>query len=357
MNGLIERGYTCDAVYLKGPHDLSCAIRRCDDGTVVCADAARYLDLRAIGRFAARIAAVRPSVIVAANPYALMYAAFARRSAGVRAPLVVTYHSTRPSGAKERLQLLAYRPLFWGADCAVFVSERQRAYCRRRGLLARRSEVIHNGVDVAAFRARAEPSAAAPLRSELGLDDGDYVIGISAWLRPEKNHRQLVDAVARLLRAGIPSRALVIGDGPLRAAVESHARALGISERVIITGAQPDVRPYLALCDVVVLCSVTETFSMAALEAMAMGKAVVHSAVGGAAEMIYPGRNGFLFRAGDTDQLVVGLTALSDRATAERLGAQARTIVEQRFSRQRMLDRYEELLLALSRRQSGGRAT
>jgi len=80
---------------------------------------------------------------------------------------------------------------------------------------------------------------------------------------------------------------------------------------------------------------------------MALGKPVVHSDVGGAAEMIRPGRNGFLFPVGDTAALVERLAALSDRAMCERMGGRAREVVEAQFSERAMVERYEKMLLEL----------
>src|SRR6185503_4454165 len=110
---------------------------------------------------------------------------------------------------------------------------------------------------------------------------------------------------------------------------------------------QQDVRPFVTACDVVALCSLTEAFSLAAIEAMALGRPVVHSDVGGAAEMIEPGRNGYLFPAGDTRVFVDKLAALADRSRREAMGAHARRVAESRFSEKAMVDRYERLLLSL----------
>src|SRR5262249_12325673 len=150
----------------------------------------------------------------------------------------------------------------------------------------------------------------------LGFFDGEYVIGLSALLRPEKNHVQLVDAVARLRAIGIPARALMIGDGETREAIEERARSLGVASQIVITGLKQDVRPYVAACDVMVLCSLAETFSLSAIESMALSRPVVHSEVGGAAEMIAPGRTGFLFPPGDTEALVGKLAILADRTVS-----------------------------------------
>jgi len=355
INRLAERGHECHAVYVKNesPGQID-RLRLREGGTVRCLNAARYFDMCALADFATHISRIRPSVIVAANSYALMYSSLALRLSRLRVPLVVIYHSTRLLKAKEQLQLAVYRLFFWTADCSVFVCEKQRRYCLRRGVLSRRNEVIYNGVDTDEFCDRWKPEERGMLRGALGFRDTDYVIGIAAVLRPEKNHVQLVDAVAALRDMGIPARALMIGEGEMRAAVKARARELKVESNVVITGFQQDVRPYIAACDAMVLCSFTEAFSLAAIEAMALGKPVVHSEVGGAAEMIVPGRNGFLFPVGDTGALVDKLTILADRAVSRRMGTHAREVVELRFSDEIMVDRYEHMLAELCRTRSGG---
>ena len=347
VNRLAERGHECHAVYVKNQGRLLDRIRLREGGTLRCLGAKRYLDLRALGDFAAHISRIRPSVIVAENPYSLMYSWLALRRSGVRARLAVTLHSTRLQSAKEWLQMLCYRPFFWTADCLVFVCETQRRHWLRRGVFSRRNEVIHNGVDTDEFRDRWSSEDRRALRRGLGFSDADYVIGISALLRPEKNHAQLVDAVALLRKRGIPARALMIGDGKTREAIEARARALDVTGDIVITGLQQDVRPYIAACDAMVLCSFTEAFSLAAIEAMALSRPVIHSDVGGAAEMITPGRNGFLFPVGDTRAFVDKLAILADREVSGRMGREARTVVESLFSEKTMVDRYERMLLEL----------
>ena len=345
---LAERGHECHAVHVKDGTAQLDRVALPDGVTVRCLKANRYFDLGAVRDFARHISHLSPTVIVAANPYALMYCRLALRLSRRRVPLAVIFHSNRLLTTRERLQMLIYHPLFWTADCSVFVCERQRRYWWRRGVLSRRNEVIYNGVDVEEFRDQWGSEGRAKLRAALGFSEPDYVIGMSALLRAEKNHVQLVDAVAILRKSGIPARALMIGDGEMRPRIEARARELGVGGHVVITGLQRDVRPYVSACDAIALCSSTEAFSLAAVEAMALGKPVVHSDVGGAAEMIVPGRNGFLFPAGDTGALVERLSTLADRGLSERMGRRARAAVEAHFSERSMVDRYEDLLLELS---------
>jgi glycosyltransferase involved in cell wall biosynthesis len=344
-NRLAERGHECHAAYVKD--DAGQLARLQGAASVRCLHARRYLDPRALKDLAELLARVRPSVVVAANPYSMMYAFLALRRCGLRAPLAATFHTTQVLDAKEWLQMLYYRPLFWAADCLVFVCEAQRRYWMPRKVAARSNLVIHNGVDTEYWKPAGREEASR-IRSVLGYAAHEHVIGLCAALRPEKNHVQLVEAIAALRARGVPARALLIGDGPMREAIEQRARDAGVPGEVRITGFQQDVRPYVAACDAVVLCSKTvETFSLAALEAMALGRPVVHSDIGGAAEMILAGENGFLFPVGDTPALVQRLAELAEPALRSRLGAAARELVAARFSERTMIDRYEATLLKL----------
>ena len=351
LNRLAQRGHECHAAYVQ---DNASQLERLDGAaSVECLHARRYLDRRAVQRLGVQLARIRPSAVIAANPYAMLYASLALRQSRLAAPLMVTFHTTLLAGAKEWLQMLYYRPFFWSADCLVFVCEAQRGHWLRRLVSGRSNRVIHNGVDPEHWRS---PGAEARIRMRrvLGLADGDYAIGLCAVFRPEKNHLQLVEAVAQLRARGLPARALLIGDGPMRPAIEARARDLGLAADVLIAGLQQDVRPFLAAADAVTLPSTAvETFSLAALEAMALGRPVVLSNIGGAVDMVRPGHEGFLFPAGDTDALVERLAVLADADLRRRMGAAARETVEARFSERAMVDGYEALLqqLAVTRRQ------
>jgi len=344
-NKLAERGHECHFVYVKD--DPSQLPRLRGAASVRCLHAARYLDFGALRGLSSLLAQVQPDVVVAVNQYALVYASLAKRWAGVCASLAVTFHSTFIQGLKEQLKFLYLRPLFWSADCLAFVCEAQRRHWAARGVAARSNVVIYNGVDLDEWRP-ARPQESERLRSLLGIAEGDYVIGMCAVLRPEKNHLQLVEALAALRRRGVPARALLIGDGPMRAAIEARARSEGVASDVLITGLQQDVRPFVAACDTLAITSVTEAFSLAAVEAMALERPVVHSDVGGAAEMIQPGSQGFLFPVGDTRALIERLAALADRDTRRRMGARARQTVESRFAERAMVERYETLFMQLA---------
>jgi glycosyltransferase involved in cell wall biosynthesis len=142
-----------------------------------------------------------------------------------------------------------------------------------------------------------------------------------------------------------------VGDGPLRASLEAHARRLGLRERVVFAGVREDVAGVLALLDVVVLPSHTEGLSNVLLESMAMARPVVATAVGGNPDVLRDGVSGRLVPARDAEALaaaVVGL--LEDPVRARAMGCEARRVVEREFSRQRMVEAYEALYRGLPRR-------
>ena len=170
------------------------------------------------------------------------------------------------------------------------------------------------------------------LRARLGLTADDYVIGLCSGLRPEKAHGDLLQALARLRERGIAAKALLIGDGPERPHIESIATELGLDDHVIITGFQPDVRPYIACCDVMTLVSHTETFSLAALESMALGKPLVMSDIGGASEQVVHGQTGLLFEPRDVAALTEQLATLQSAPLRARMGAAAERRVQELFT-------------------------
>jgi glycosyltransferase involved in cell wall biosynthesis len=108
------------------------------------------------------------------------------------------------------------------------------------------------------------------------------------------------------------------------------------------------VRPYIACCDVMTLVSHSETFSLAALESMALGKPVVLTRTGGAEEQVRHGRNGFLFEPGDIETLAQQLRRLTAGTERLSMGAVAARDVRERFTIQHMVQRFTEELQKLT---------
>src|SRR5207249_5085712 len=161
----------------------------------------------------------------------------------------------------------------------------------------RRVTVIYTGVDLAPFRA--PPVDRAEVRAELGVPADACVVACVARLVPPKAHDVLLSAAARVLDAAPRARFLLIGDGPLAAPLREKARSLGIAGGVVFAGAREDVPRILRACDVSVLSSSREGFSVVVVESFGAGLPVVATDVGGNAEAIEEGSSGFLVPVGD----------------------------------------------------------
>ncbi len=343
-NGLDRNRFRVSFVVLKPGGSLETLVDRRQLVEHASVDVASKLDLDAARRLAAHLDRTGAQVVLATNPYATLYAVLGARQAARRTAVVSTFHSTDLPGLKNQLQMMFYRLVFPRCDALVYVCDYQRQFWRRRGLRARRDLRIYNGIDMAHFAAAAAMPGEAQARAQLGLGQDDYVVGICAALRPEKSHSDLLDAVA-LLASRLPAlRCLVIGDGPERSALERRIESLGLVGKVRITGFQLDVRPCIGACDVMVLSSSSETFSLSALESMALGKPMVMTRTGGAAEQVEPGETGYLYPPGDVASLAAHLERLAAPAERVRMGRQAAKRVRERFPLEQMLEEYSALL-------------
>ena len=335
--------------YLKPIESLLPLVKQDFMNAVLCLNVRQRLDRRAVRDLRKFLVEQRIDTIICTNEYPALYAWLACWGLHRKPRLVEVFHTTTYARFKEKMQMLLYRYVFRRFDLLVYVSNNQRDHWLSRGLRAARDVVIHNGVDLVRFSKSFTSQELACVRDAFAIQHDDYLIGICAALRPEKAHEDLVAAISCLRNNGTPAKALFIGDGPQRAVIEEAIVRADLTSCVFITGAQLDVRPFLAACDVVALTShAVETFSIAALEAMAMGKPLVLTRIGGASELVTPGRNGFLFEPGDIASLTAHLESLKDRAVQRDMGAESMKQVQRQFSENRMLEGFTEQLLQLT---------
>ena len=207
--------------------------------------------------------------------------------------------------------------------------------------------VVYNGIDPSPYVFTADPA----LRASLGVPEAARVVGVVANLIPYKGHRDFLHAcrAIRQRQAGITF--LLIGDGPCRGELEGLARDLGLEKDVRFLGTRRDIPQLLALMDVVVLPSLEEGLPNAILEAMAAGKAVVATQVGGVPEAVVQGETGLLVPPGDPQALADAvLLLLADRPLAEAMGRAGRDRVAKMFGLDRMIREtealYQEVLAA-----------
>jgi glycosyltransferase involved in cell wall biosynthesis/protein-tyrosine-phosphatase len=257
-----------------------------------------------------------------------------------RVPHVVrTVHALRePTAGWEGLKLRVYEAvdraaLMCCADLVIGVSKQMTETLRKSGYRPTSVTQIHNGINLGAIAAH-RPSD--EVRRQLDIDPTAFVIGTAGRLASAAGYTSLLRAV-RGLRDDHPGAiCLVVGDGPSEKELRRQAASLGIADACRFTGAREDVHDVVGAMDVFVLPSMNNGMPTAALEAMALGKPVVASAVGGVTEVVEDGLNGLLVPAGDDRQLAAACVRLArDREYAQTLGDRARRLVEERFSHQR----------------------
>ncbi len=200
-------------------------------------------------------------------------------------------------------------------------------------------EVIPNFVDTQRFAPALRPDPAR-LHALFGGDGRGPTLFHVSNFRAVKRTTDLVEVLARVRRA-VPARMVLVGDGPERAATEARARALGLAEATVFLGKQDGFVELLQHADAFVLPSHSESFGVAALEALSAGVPVFGYRVGGLPELVTP-EVGRLVEPHDVDALAAALiAALRDPTTRSSLAAAARARALAEFRIEPALDRYE----------------
>ncbi|HUP53008.1 MAG TPA: N-acetyl-alpha-D-glucosaminyl L-malate synthase BshA [Longimicrobiales bacterium] len=203
---------------------------------------------------------------------------------------------------------------------------------------ASRVDVIPNFVDTKVWRPDREPCH----RSKLAPEGQKIVMHVSNF-RPVKRLQDVIEVFARIKRE-VDARLVLVGDGPERPRALKRAADLGLRDDVLFLGRHGSVEEILSCADLFLLPSESESFGLAALEAMACGAPVVASQAGGLPEVVVDGVTGYLLPVGAVDEMAeAGVRVLSDEAHAKQLSEAARALTVERFSAEAIVPRYEAL--------------
>jgi N-acetyl-alpha-D-glucosaminyl L-malate synthase BshA len=219
------------------------------------------------------------------------------------------------TAVSESLRAETYRSL--GVDCAI--------------------EVIPNFLDCAVYHRSPQPA----LRARYCPPGCEKIVIHMSNFRPVKRPRAVIEIFAKIA-ARVPSRLLLVGDGPELGAALDTARRLGVSDAVHALGEQEHIVPLLSIADLFLLPSEQESFGLSALEAMACEVPVIASRVGGLGEVVEDGVSGFLHPPDDLDAMAEsGIRLLTDPALHARFAAAGRHAVVHRFCTDRIVPMYE----------------
>lgn len=292
----------------------------------------------------------QPEIVHTHTAKAGVLGRIAARLAGV--PVIVhTYHGHVLRGYFGPLKTAFFRRLETAlariTDVAITVSAALRDDLVGMGVAPREKiRVVPLGLDLARF---ARPHARGELRATCGAGESETLIGVVGRLVPIKDIDCFLEAASRVSAAAPRARFAIVGDGELRAVLEQKAAALGLGARATFVGWRKDLESVYADLDVVVNSSRNEGTPVALIEAMAAGRPVVATAVGGTADLLGEGARGVLVPPADPAALAEAIlrTLGSPDESARRAGA-AQEYVLTHHSVDRLLrdidDLYRELL-------------
>jgi glycosyltransferase involved in cell wall biosynthesis len=282
----------------------------------------------------------RPDVVHGFLFWAYVLGTLAARLAGV--PIVVTSRRIMEDfKATKSRYLFLDRVANRLTDVIVANSEAVRQDTIAREHLAyQKVGMVYNGIEVDRYLVPSDET----IRHSSGLVGREPLVGVIATLDPRKGHPFLLEAWATVAARYPSAIVLLIGDGPSRPELEAQAQSAGLGQSVRFLGTRHDIPDLLALLDLVVHPSLTEGFSNAILEAMAAGKPVVATAVGGNPEAVVDRVTGLLVPARDSQALAQAMLRLLEHPDeAAAFGCAGRERVAQRFGMQLMVREYELL--------------
>lgn len=305
-----------------------------------CLHRTRPLDPRVIGQIARHLRGRKTDILHAHLPYTGIVGRIAARWAGVPG-VIYTEHNLQ-----ERYQWMtrvANQVTMRLCDVTIAVSDEVRNSLLRSPLARRaRVQTILNGVDVDSLSEAA--GSGHGVREEFGIAPGRLVVGVVNVFRPQKRLDLWIDAARLIARAEPETTFMVVGDGPMAGEIRAQAERAGLDGRILFPGLRRDAPRLMAAFDVFMLSSVYEGLPVAVLEAMALGRPVVATRVGGLPSVIEDGLHGLLVDAGDPAALagrVVELLRSPDRR--RQLGEAAAQRIEAEFSIQQMVRATESL--------------
>lgn len=286
-------------------------------------------DLRSLAALFSLLRRWRPDIVHTHMAKAGFVGRLAAWLAGV--PVIVhSYHGTVLSGYFDPMRSAAFsfleRSVGSLTTAVVVPSARLRnELAARRITSPARMVEIPVGIDLEPFRG----ARAGTLRAELGLGPDDPLVGVVARLVPIKGVDVFLDAAALVAANRADVTFVVAGDGELHASLVARAERLGIGARVCWLGWRADVASVYADLDIVVMSSWNEGVPVSLIEALATGRPVVATSVGGVPDVLADGENGVLVPPGDAAAIAAWVTSLlDDRARAATLGQRARGTAE-----------------------------
>jgi glycosyltransferase involved in cell wall biosynthesis len=310
-------------------------------------------DLAVVRQLVELIRRERPHVLHTHTAKAGTVGRLAAIASGRARPAVIvhTYHGHMLKHEfgplREQIYRGVERSLAPVADALVVVSPEIRDELVELGIAPpMRFAVVRLGIDLSERVGGVEAGAA--LRARLGVPADRFLVGWVARMTAAKQPGDALVILRKLRDRGCDAGLVMVGDGPERESLELQARDLGLAEGVFFAGFQDDVGPWFHAFDALTLPSRTEGTPVSAIEALAAGKPVVATRVGGVEDVVHDGEDGFLVSFGDTDAASERLHRLADDPKLrKRLGTSGQAKVLQRYRVPRLVGDVDRLYRSL----------
>jgi len=259
---------------------------------------------------------------------------------GRRLPFVTTLHGTDITlVGLDRSYLPITRYSIEQSDGVTAISNYLRDRTQRVFDVKNRIEVIYNSVNCDVYCRN--PETVSQMRAEYAPHGERLLVHLSNF-RPVKRLTDVIEIFDRV-RKQIPSRLLLIGDGPDRSVAEWLAVQKGIHDDVLFLGKQDQIYDKLAVADILLMPSELESFGLAALEAMACEVVPIATRAGGVPEVIEHGKSGYLADVGDVETMArYAVELLRNEQQLREMGKQGRAAAKERFCSTKIVKQYED---------------
>jgi glycosyltransferase involved in cell wall biosynthesis len=263
------------------------------------------------------------------------------------AMIIRTRHVATPVGSIFSYRYLCHRLITTGENI-------RRIFIDNYKLPENKVISIPTGVDLGFF----SPDVTGErVREELGLGKDAPLLGHVGIFRGKKGHRFFLEACSVIKKTFPHARFLIVGEGPIEKHIREWVKELSLENEVIFTGFREDINEVLASLDILVMSSVAEGVPQVISQALAMGKGVVASSVGGIPELIRNGSTGLLVPPEDGRSIAEAcLKLLGDKSLIRRLGQAGKKLIEEKFSLEAMLDKIEQIYSPSLREEGCGKS-
>jgi len=263
----------------------------------------------------------------------------AAKPKGQRLPFVTTLHGTDITlVGLDRSYLPITRFSIEQSDGVTAISKYLQERTRREFDVRNNIQVIYNFVNCDVY---CREVATQEQRAEYAREDERILVHLSNF-RPVKRVTDTIEIFERV-RKKVPSKLLLIGDGPDRSRAEWLAVQKGIHNDVLFLGKQDQISEKLALADILLMPSELESFGLAALEGMACEVVPIATRVGGVPEVIEHGKSGYLADVGDVDTMArYAIELLTDESRLREMAKASRGVAQSRFCASKIVPQYEE---------------